>query len=183
VPACGNVPRRLPSNHPEGSRFTGVGEDVFVQSFRYGRFVHGGLIAGVLATTLMIPSASTARFSVSRTVCPRVASTQVPNVDEVISAARRLLIIGHAAIVQGHRYRLTVKENPVLAAVSLSSPVTPGMNAPEPVAYRRIAVRRCGQAIASRSWAVVYAFPQTTVTSFSIRIAFLVHTSNGWRAY
>jgi hypothetical protein len=159
------------------------GEEGFVQSFRFARFVRGGLIVWVLATTLTIPSASTARHSASRTVCPRAALTQVPTVDQVIRAARRLLIIGHVSSVQGHRDRLTVKANPVLAVVSLSAPITPGMNAPEPVAYWRIAVRRCGQAIASRSWAVVYGFPQTIVTSFSIRIAFLVHTPKGWRAY
>lgn len=114
--------------------------------------------------------------------CPRRVIDRPATIAEIITTAQRLLIVGHFASVQGHRYRLSIKANPIIGVIELQ-PIPPGMNAPDARAYRSIAARRCGAAIASRSWAIVYKYPQTIMASESVTVAFLVLTPRGWRAY
>ena len=51
------------------------------------------------------------------------------------------------------------------------------------LAFRRLAVRPCGQSIALRSWAVVAQFPLSAMASTSQSAFFVVYTTRGWKLY
>src|SRR5207248_8710257 len=51
------------------------------------------------------------------------------------------------------------------------------------LAFRRLAVRPCGQSIALRSWAMVVQFPLSTMASTSQSAFFVVYTTRGWKLY
>jgi hypothetical protein len=114
--------------------------------------------------------------------CPREVALRSASIDAVMGAARRLLIIGRTVDVQGHTYRLNLRDNAIVALVDLRA-IPSGMSAPDPRAYRRLAAARCGARTAAGSWAVVWNFPQTIIASLSIRVDFVVLTKHGWQSY
>jgi hypothetical protein len=137
-------------------------------------------ILGAIAVAAAMAS-SPASVAAAKT-CPREVVSRPASIDTVIGVARRLLIVGRTVDVQGHAYRLNVRDNAIVAVVDLDA-IPAGMNAPDPRAYRQLAAARCGRRTAVSSWAVVWNYPQTIAASFGIRIDFVVLTNRGWRSY
>jgi len=100
------------------------------------------------------------------------------DIDEVIPAARKLLIRG-SVTVQGTTTKLTPKNSPILNVVILARTAKP---LPGAAALRATASKRCGSETAQASWAVTISVPELMADS-SIRLAFLVKTKYGWRRY
>lgn len=99
-------------------------------------------------------------------------------IDEVIAAARRLIVRG-SINVQGETTPLTKKNSPVMSVVNLAQ--TP-VAFPGTASLRATATRRCGARTAAASWAVMITVPDLTPEA-STRLAFLVKTKTGWRKY
>jgi hypothetical protein len=122
----------------------------------------------------------TARASASR--CPSNPVARSAPVDEVLAAARRIAIRGKTISSQGRTYRLTAKNTPIVAALRLAS-FGAGRDIPGAAALRRLAAKKCGRAVAERSWAVVIEFPLAQISRTNRTLVFLTLTRNGWRAY
>lgn len=128
-------------------------------------------------------------WAVRRTHEARVAAVRCPSgpiagfgtVDGAIAAARRLRISGKTISSQGHTYRLTPKNSPVLEVVQLA----PGGGRPLPGAaqLRQIATRRCGRRLAAAAWAVVIDYPFVQIAASSEGVSFVVKTRGGWKAF
>jgi hypothetical protein len=126
------------------------------------------------------PEGVAALASASR--CPRHTIARPAPVDEVLEAARRIVVRGKTISSQGHTYRLTAKNTPIIAAVRLA-PFAAGPEIPGALALRRLAVKKCGHVVAERSWAVVIEFPLAQIARTNRALTFLTLTRDGWRAY
>jgi hypothetical protein len=122
----------------------------------------------------------TPRASVSR--CPSHPVARSAPVDEVLAAAREIAIRGKTTKSQGRTFRLTAKNTPVIAGVRLAS-FGAGPDIPGAPALRRLAAKKCGRAVAERSWAVVIEFPLEQIARTNRTLMFLTLTGDGWRAY
>jgi hypothetical protein len=122
----------------------------------------------------------TARAGASR--CPSHPVARPAPVDEVLAAARRIAIRGKTITSQGRTYRLTAKNTPVIATLRLPS-FGAGPEIPGAPALRRLAAKKCGRAVAERSWTVVIEFPLEQISRTNRTLMFLTLTRDGWRAY
>ena len=114
-----------------------------------------------------------------RANCPRrPVPPRYGNVDEVITAARRLLIRGYVS-AQGRTILLSRKNSPILEVLILVRTAIP---LPGAATLRAKAARRCGLETAEASWAVMIGRP-AAMPRESIRLVFLLKTKAGWRTY
>jgi uncharacterized protein YjhX (UPF0386 family) len=113
--------------------------------------------------------------------CPAGGVAGFGTVDEAIAAARRLRISGKTISSQGHTYRLTPKNSPVLEVVQLAP--DGGRPLPGAAELRRIATRRCGKKLAAAAWAVAINIPFVQIAASSEEVAFVVKTTRGWKAF
>jgi hypothetical protein len=141
--------------------------------------VAGGLGAAVAIAAR--PSAEArARPAPIRRGCPVVGpgNARAVPVDEVIAAARRVVIDHRTEKVQGRRYRLSEKTTPVLEAVMLGdAPPLPGSGA-----LRRLAKRRCPMTDPTYTWAVVFGDTISVVCCLRTTV-FVAPTKQGWFAF
>jgi len=112
--------------------------------------------------------------------CPAVTAPPLyGGLDEVVAAARRILIRGSVELQQG-TVKLTKKNSRIHAVVSLTR--TGGTPFPGLNALRAAAAKRCGAGTMEASWAVKIGRP-SMLASTSARTAFLVKTKSGWKTY
>jgi hypothetical protein len=141
---------------------------------------------GVVAAGALVASSILAVSGATRptlpTRCPTALAADPGTIDQAISAARRLFIIGHTTHAQGRTFRLTVRDDPVIAAVLVSA-TWAGSPVPNAEQVRRAAVRRCGRRTANASWLVVVNIPQVLLAQNSLRPVVIVRTPSGWRSY
>jgi hypothetical protein len=138
--------------------------------------VTASLLAG--GTSLAVGSAS-GDSRASRAKCPtRPVPPLYGDLDEVVAAARRLMIRGSES-GQGQTIKLNRKNSPVLAVVILARTARP---IPGAAALRAEATRRCGTETAQASWAVTIGVPAFMVDA-TMRSAFPIKTRAGWRTY
>jgi len=134
---------------------------------------------GVLAVSSSL-SPSVLLHERSAANCPvRPVPPLYGEIDEVVAAARRLLIRGSVTL-QGRTIKLTAKNSPIYATVVLAR--TGGTPFPGLRALRAMAARRCGTETMEASWAVKIGRPSTLISS-SARTVFLIKTKSGWRTY
>lgn len=146
----------------------------------FGLVVAASLLVG--GTSLAVSSASSGGKAVtgkSRSKCPaRPVPPLYGELDEVVAAARRLMIRG-SVTGQGQTIKLNRRNSPVYAVVILARTARP---IPGAAALRAEATRRCGTETAQASWAVTIGVPEFMADA-SMRRAFLVKTRAGWRTY
>ena len=82
--------------------------------------------------------------------------------------------------VTAERFTSTIQNTPIHAIVSLASEPDPVAGA---AALKKIAVRRCGERVASASWGVEIYYTEAPMASAAANQSFVVKTPNGWRAY
>ncbi|HYT89584.1 MAG TPA: hypothetical protein VEL76_12830 [Gemmataceae bacterium] len=120
-----------------------------------------------------------AKTRAGRAKCPiRPVPPLYGELDEVVAAARRLMIRGSES-GQGQTIKLNRKNSPVFAVVILARTARP---IPGAAALRAEATRRCGTETAQASWAVTIGVP-AFMADASMRSAFLIKTISGWRTY
>jgi len=142
-----------------------------------GAAAHTLAAAHALAARDSKPDANGANYT--RSACPRLSVPPLyGDVDEVIAAARKLMIRGSVSL-QGEKIRLTPRNSRVLSVIVLAPTGTP---LPGAAALRATAQRRCGSRTAAASWAVVMSVPTLTANT-GTRLAFLVKTKSGWKTY
>jgi hypothetical protein len=99
-------------------------------------------------------------------------------VDQVIAAARRVVIDHKVEFVQGRRVRLNARNTAVVEVVALGAyPPLPGQRP-----LTREAVKRCGEAAARWAFAVVFS-PSWSVICCEYWDAFVVRTKDGWHVF
>jgi hypothetical protein len=136
------------------------------------------LTAAVLAATLPANGNSSSAHRQAKN-CPVLpVPPRYGEIDEVIAAARRLLIRG-SITVQGKTTKLTPRNSPIYNVVILARLPNEFAGA---ATLRRMAAKRCGSETAQASWAVMIGVPELMADS-STRLAFLVKTKSGWRRY
>ena len=112
--------------------------------------------------------------------CPPAATIRsVAGVDRVVDGA-------YAAIerVDPHRNDGQGRETPVTRKTTLIREVIQlDRTSNDALAFRRLASRSCGAAIARASWAVVADFPLAPMATTSQVAFFLVYTTHGWKLY
>lgn len=145
------------------------------------------VIALAIAVSLAggVTAASTASKStvMGNRIAAKCPAVTVPplygRLDEVVAAARRLLIRGSVTLQQG-TVKLTRKNSPILAVVVLGR--SGGTPFPGLSTLRAAAARRCGADTMEASWAVKIGRPSMLIST-SAYTAFLVKTKSGWRTY
>jgi hypothetical protein len=133
----------------------------------------------LLLATARSRAASHVQMPLREAKCPaRPVPPLYGTVDEVIAAARRLLVHGFVS-AQGHTIQLTTKNSAVEQVVVLVRTATPIAGA---ASLRADAASRCGMETALSSWAVRISVP-AAMPRESSRLAFLLKTRRGWRTY
>jgi hypothetical protein len=100
-------------------------------------------------------------------------------VDQVIAAARRVVIDDKVQFVQGRRVRLSSRNTAVVEVVALGAgnPLLAGQRT-----LSQEAVKRCGEAAARWAWAVVFE-PGWSVICCQRWEVFVVRTTDGWHVF
>jgi hypothetical protein len=106
------------------------------------------------------------------------ATVRYATVDQVIAAARRVVIDHKVVFVQGRRVRLNARNTAVVEVVALGS--YPTLLGQRPL--KREAAKRCGVAAARWAWAVVFS-PAWSVICCQYWDAFVVRTEDGWHVF
>lgn len=78
-------------------------------------------------------------------------------------------------------YRLPPRDQLIIVGVLSLDPQKPGL--PGAAHWRRIAAKRCGEALARKSWMIASIFPDRKVVLPTTGIAFLVHSAQGWKLW
>ena len=103
--------------------------------------------------------------------CPRDIIDVSASLPTVVGQADRLIPKG--LNTRGHQYQ-------IISAIWLA-PVVPAL--PGASVLKRAAVRKCGQKIAERSWALAVQFPDLSPPAGAATVVFIAKTSRGWVLY
>jgi hypothetical protein len=142
-------------------------------------------IAGMIIITvaLGIPGyvgARTGGLSVRQAKCPISLLPTLTAPEQALAAARREIPVAFKGRFrnQDGRVRLAKSAYVVSAIIALNEGAVPRLAAR--MAYRRLAVRRCGSGVADRSWAVIFQVPQAGSVAYGSGVAFVTRTVRGW---
>jgi len=137
-----------------------------------------GAIAAATASVAMQPGAAA---GAAATKCPagvNAGTVRPAQVDDVIAAARRVVIDDKRENNQGRITRRTAANYPVIVAIELGEP----QPLPGSVTLLRRAARSCGQTTARLSWAVIFTDVNSVLCCVR-DVVFVVHLDNGWRVF
>jgi hypothetical protein len=133
---------------------------------------------GVAAAAITVAAATGAPPARGASPCPARDQLRAPGtIEQAGRQARRLIPAAFHASTPGNDWAY----HPLILQLVLLAPGYP--HRPGVSALRRVAVRRCGAAVANDAWAVVVAFPGFKVAGEPPSTVFLVNTRRGWRLW
>lgn len=138
-------------------------------------------LAAVSALLLPFGFSSAAQIAALDAAMPCPAGhLTTPTIEQALSAARRAIVYGHSVSAQGHTFKLTNTNTPVIRAEALGA-LTDQQKLED--GYWRFVARTCGKSVAQESWAVVFSIGVAPMPSVATRIAFATRTSSGTVVY
>lgn len=117
----------------------------------------------------------------SRSKCPQHVLKRPSRLDDVVAAARRIVIRGQTIRSQGRSYRLTAENTPIIEVVRLVPPA--GADLPGAATLRRLARTTCPRTVVANSWAIVIEYPLAQIARTNRAIVFVTRTEDGWQTY